>query len=61
MRSVSIAALTFYFDVRFLGLHSDSNHHPTLSSPHPLQMEFRKEALSSSSWEIAHLEDVSVQ
>lgn len=46
MRSVSIAALTlFYFDGRFLGLSSDSNHHPTLSPPHPLQMEFRKEAL----------------
>lgn len=58
MRSVSVAALTlFYFDVRFLGLSSDSNHHPTLSPPHPSQMEFRKEALSrltmgnGSSWE----------
>lgn len=33
MRSVSTAALTlFYFDVRFLGLSQDNNHHPTFSS-----------------------------
>lgn len=61
-RAVSIAARTlFYFAVRFLGLSSDSNHHPTLSPPHPLQMEFRKEALWSSLWQMFHLEDISVQ
>lgn len=63
MRSVSKAAVTlFYFDVKFLGLSSKSNHHhPALSPPHPLQMEFRGEALSSSSWEMSHLENISGQ
>lgn len=43
MCSVSVIALTlFYFDMRFLGLIPDSNHHPTLSPPHPSQMEFQK-------------------